>query len=54
MLCHYCSYAEKVPAVCPKCKSEHIYFLGLGSERVEDELHREFPKRASLAWIATP
>ena len=44
MLCHYCSYAEKVPAVCPKCKSEHIYFLGLGSERVEDELHREFPE----------
>ncbi|HYP06240.1 MAG TPA: primosomal protein N' [Bryobacteraceae bacterium] len=44
MLCHYCSYAERVPTVCPKCKSEHIYFLGLGSERVEDELHREFPE----------
>ena len=43
MLCHYCSYAERVPSLCPKCKSEHIYFLGLGSERVEDELHREFP-----------
>lgn len=43
MLCHYCNYAERVPSVCPKCKSEHIYFLGLGSERVEDELHREFP-----------
>lgn len=44
MLCHYCSYAERVPSLCPKCKSEHIYFLGLGSERVEDELHREFPQ----------
>ena len=44
MLCHYCSYAERVPSICPKCKSEHIYFLGLGSERVEDELHREFPE----------
>jgi primosomal protein N' (replication factor Y) len=44
MLCHYCSYAERVPSLCPKCKSEHIYFLGLGSERVEDELHREFPE----------
>jgi primosomal protein N' (replication factor Y) (superfamily II helicase) len=43
MLCHYCSYAERVPSRCPKCQSEHIYFLGLGSERVEDELHREFP-----------
>lgn len=43
MLCHYCGYAEKVPSLCPKCGSEHIYFLGVGSERVEEELHREFP-----------
>ena len=44
LLCHYCNYAEKVPSVCPKCQSEHIYFLGMGSEKVEDELHREFPE----------
>jgi primosomal protein N' (replication factor Y) len=43
LLCHYCGYAEKVPSVCPKCSSEHIYFLGLGSERVEEELHQAFP-----------
>ena len=43
LLCHYCGYAEKVPAVCPKCHSEHIQFMGVGSERVEDELHAEFP-----------
>ena len=44
LLCHYCGYAEKVPSLCPKCSSDHIYFLGVGSERVEEELHREFPK----------
>ncbi|MFN7992614.1 MAG: primosomal protein N' [Bryobacteraceae bacterium] len=43
LLCHYCNYAERVPTHCPKCQSEHIYFLGVGSEKVEDELHREFP-----------
>ena len=43
LLCHYCGYAEKVPSQCPKCSSEHIYFLGIGSERVEEELHRAFP-----------
>jgi primosomal protein N' (replication factor Y) len=43
LLCHYCGYAEKVPSQCPKCASEHIYFLGIGSERVEEELHRAFP-----------
>ncbi|RPI14506.1 MAG: primosomal protein N', partial [Acidobacteriales bacterium] len=44
MLCHYCNYAAAVPNLCPKCQSEQIYFVGVGAERVEDELHREFPK----------
>ncbi len=43
MLCHYCGYAEKVPSQCPKCTSNHIQFLGTGSERVEDELHQMLP-----------
>ncbi len=43
LLCHYCNYAEKVPETCPKCESEHIHFLGLGSEKVEEELHQQFP-----------
>ncbi len=44
MLCHYCNYAMAVPHECPKCKSDKIHFLGIGAERVEEELHREFPK----------
>ena len=44
LLCHYCNYAERVPSHCPKCHSEHIYFLGIGSERVEEELHRILPE----------
>ena len=44
MLCHYCGYAEKVPDHCPKCESDKIYFLGVGSEKVEEELHRHFPE----------
>jgi primosomal protein N' (replication factor Y) len=44
MLCHYCGYSERVPDRCPKCDSDYIQFLGLGSERVEDELHGAFPK----------
>jgi primosomal protein N' (replication factor Y) len=41
--CHYCGYRERVPHVCPKCNSEHIYFLGAGSEQVEERLHQAFP-----------
>jgi primosomal protein N' (replication factor Y) len=44
LLCHMCNYACKVPETCPQCESEHIYFLGTGSERVEDELHTLFPE----------
>jgi primosomal protein N' (replication factor Y) len=43
MLCHYCGYAEKIPKECPKCGSEYIQFLGIGSERIEDELHQHLP-----------
>ncbi len=50
MLCHYCGHAARVPERCPKCDSEHIQFLGLGSERVEDELHGAFP-RARVARL---
>ena len=53
MLCHYCGYAEKIPSECPKCGSDHIQFLGTGSERVEDELHRFSPRPALRVWIAT-
>ena len=42
LLCHFCNYAMRVPVVCPKCESEHLHFLGSGSERVEEELHRHF------------
>jgi len=41
--CHFCGYRCRVPDVCPKCQSEHIFFLGSGSEKVEDRLHAAFP-----------
>ena len=54
MLCHYCNYAERVPIACPKCDSEHIYFLGRGlGEGGRRAASRSFPRRASRGWIAT-
>ena len=43
LMCHYCDYQAPVPKVCPKCASEYIYFLGTGSEKLEDLLHGAFP-----------
>ncbi len=50
LLCHYCNYAQRVPKVCPHCGSEYLWFLGSGSEKVEDELRRCFP-HARLARL---
>ena len=44
LMCHYCGYQEPVPRVCPKCGSEYVYFLGTGSEKLEDLLHGAFPQ----------
>lgn len=50
LLCHYCGHAARIPEKCPQCGSEHVYFVGSGSEKVEDELHRSFP-RARVARL---
>jgi primosomal protein N' (replication factor Y) len=50
MLCHYCNYAIAVPGKCPQCSSEHLQFIGVGSERVEQELGAAFP-RARIARL---
>ena len=41
--CHYCGFKRTVPARCPKCESEHMYFLGAGSQQGEERLQEIFP-----------
>ena len=41
--CHYCGFRRGVPKVCPKCESEHLYFLGAGSQQGEERLQEIFP-----------
>ena len=41
--CHYCGYRRNVPEHCPKCASEHLYFLGAGSQQGEERLNEIFP-----------
>ena len=44
MVCHYCGYTAPVPKVCVHCGSEYVYFLGTGSEKLEELLHSMFPQ----------
>ncbi len=41
--CHYCGYKRTVPKVCPKCESEHLYFMGAGSQQGEERMSEIFP-----------
>jgi primosomal protein N' (replication factor Y) len=43
MVCHYCGFVAPVPKVCGECGSEYVYFLGTGSEKLEELLHGLFP-----------
>src|SRR5579871_1300879 len=36
MECHYCGFTAKVPKVCAHCGSEYVYFIGTGSEKLEE------------------
>jgi primosomal protein N' (replication factor Y) (superfamily II helicase) len=44
MICHYCGYTAAVPKACVHCGSEYVYFLGTGSEKLEELLHGMFPE----------
>jgi primosomal protein N' (replication factor Y) len=44
MVCHYCGFTAPVPKACVHCGSEYVYFLGTGSEKLEELLHGMFPQ----------
>jgi primosomal protein N' (replication factor Y) len=44
MECHYCGFTAAVPKCCRECGSEYVYFLGTGSEKLEELLHGIFPQ----------
>ncbi len=42
LVCHYCNHREKVPNKCPKCEAKFLYFMGEGTEQIENLLQRKF------------
>jgi primosomal protein N' (replication factor Y) (superfamily II helicase) len=43
LICHYCGFTTRNPEICPKCKSNHIRHFGTGTQRIEEELQKQFP-----------
>lgn len=46
--CHYCGYGEKVYDKCPSCGEESLNRLGVGTQKVEEELNNIFPSARVL------
>jgi primosomal protein N' (replication factor Y) len=44
MECHYCGHVAYIPEKCALCGSEYVYFVGTGSEKLEELLHGMFPQ----------
>jgi len=42
--CHYCEHRQPYPLTCPACAGRYIRHFGTGTQRVEDELQKNFPE----------
>ncbi|MEG2353304.1 MAG: primosomal protein N' [Clostridium sp.] len=48
LVCHYCGATKKPSNLCPSCKSKYIKQFGVGTEKVEQEIHKYFPNIKTL------
>ncbi len=50
LVCHHCNYSIPVPSTCPQCSSADLKFLGVGTQKVEEEVKHTFPEARILRW----
>ena len=46
--CHYCGYQKAPDKYCPNCKSEKIRYFGMGTQKLENEIHKLFPNASTI------
>jgi len=44
LVCHYCNHRQRAPSECPNCGSKYIYYVGEGTEQIEEVLRKRFPQ----------
>lgn len=49
MVCHRCDHREPPPNTCPDCGGQ-LDFFGAGTQRVEDEVRKTFPRARVMRW----
>ena len=40
--CHYCGYGTRLPKICPECMEDGLSTMGVGTEKIEEELSSLF------------
>ena len=50
LVCHHCNFSVAVPVECPQCKGQDLRFMGIGTQRVEEEVKTMFPGARLLRW----
>lgn len=48
LMCHYCGYSAAADTKCPECGNSHMKFLGAGTQKLEEEIKKLFPKARVL------
>lgn len=48
LICHYCGRTINPPIVCPSCNSKNIRYFGSGTQKVEQEIKKYFPKSSVI------
>ena len=46
--CHYCGHEQIIPNSCPECGSKKIKYFGSGTQKVETEIKKIFPKATTI------
>jgi primosomal protein N' (replication factor Y) len=50
LICHRCRYSVPIPQSCPRCFRRNLRFLGIGTQRIEEEIRHFFPEARLLRW----
>ncbi len=46
--CHYCGHEEQVLTICPECQSTRIKYFGTGTQKLEEEINKLYPKATTI------
>ncbi len=52
LVCHYCGYEEPMKKICPKCQSKYVSSFRAGTQQIEDEVKKFWPKARVLRMDA--